>query len=275
MAGKFEISKNADSTFTFELKIDDKAVAVSPVFEKEDDCKRGVKAVKKNSRMKVQNALAGDEEKTNPKFLVEADGDKVKYTLFLQTGAVACSGTAETEEEALKNIELIGNNANAAPMAVAEVVLSENEQKQIRIDKLRTLQQQGNDPFEITVAKQTHKSDEIRENFDALEEKNVSVCGRIMTWRDMGKANFIDVQDRNGRIQVYVRMNDIGEEEYKEFKKWDIGDIVEVTGFVFKTRTGEISVHAKEIRLLSKSLLPLPEKFHGLQDTDTRYRKLS
>ena len=273
MAGKFEISKNADSTFTFELKIDDKAVAVSPVFEKEDDCKRGVKAVKKNSRMKVQNALAGDEEKTNPKFLVEADGDKVKYTLFLQTGAVACSGTAETEEEALKNIELIGNNANAAPMAVAEVVLSENEQKQIRIDKLRTLQQQGNDPFEITVAKQTHKSDEIRENFDALEEKNVSVCGRIMTWRDMGKANFIDVQDRNGRIQVYVRMNDIGEEEYKEFKKWDIGDIVEVTGFVFKTRTGEISVHAKEIRLLSKSLLPLPEKFHGLQDTDTRYRK--
>ncbi|MDE6386016.1 MAG: lysine--tRNA ligase, partial [Eubacterium sp.] len=158
-------------------------------------------------------------------------------------------------------------------MAVAEVVLSENEQKQIRIDKLRALQQQGNDPFEITVAKQTHKSDEIKANFDALEEKDVSVCGRIMTWRDMGKANFIDVQDRNGRIQVYVRMNDIGEEEYKEFKKWDIGDIVEVTGFVFKTRTGEISVHAKEIRLLSKSLLPLPEKFHGLQDTDTRYRK--
>ncbi|MDE7124523.1 MAG: lysine--tRNA ligase, partial [Eubacterium sp.] len=132
-------------------------------------------------------------------------------------------------------------------MAVAEVVLSENEQKQIRIDKLRALQQQGNDPFEITVAKQTHKSDEIKANFDALEEKDVSVCGRIMTWRDMGKANFIDVQDRNGRIQVYVRMNDIGEDKYKEFKKWDLGDIVEVTGFVFKTRTGEISVHAKEI----------------------------
>ena len=273
MAGKFEISKNADGTFTFDLKIDDVTVASSPVFEKEDECKRGVKAVKKNSRMKVQNMIAGDEEKTNPKFLVEANGDEIKYTLFLQTGAVACSGSAKTEEEALKNIELIGNNANAAPMAVAEVVLSENELKQIRIDKLTALQKQGKDPFEITIATQTHESSEIKENFDALEEKDVFVCGRIMTWRDMGKANFIDVQDRNGRIQVYVRMNDIGEDEYKEFKKWDIGDIVEVKGFVFKTRTGEISVHAKEIRLLSKSLLPLPEKFHGLQDTDTRYRK--
>lgn len=273
MVGKFEISKNADSTFTFDLKIDDVTVASSPVFEKEDECKRGVKAVKKNSRMKVQNMIAGDEEKTNPKFLVEANGDEIKYTLFLQTGAVACSGSAKTEEEALKNIELIGNNANAAPMAVAEVVLSENELKQIRIDKLTALQKQGKDPFEITIATQTHESSEIKENFDALEEKDVFICGRIMTWRDMGKANFIDVQDRNGRIQVYVRMNDIGEDEYKEFKKWDIGDIVEVKGFVFKTRTGEISVHAKEIRLLSKSLLPLPEKFHGLQDTDTRYRK--
>ena len=273
MAGKFEISKNVDGTFTFDLKIDDNVVASSPVFEKEDECKRGVKAVKKNSRMKVQNAIAGDEEKTNPKFLVEANGDEVKYTLFLQTGAVACSGSAKTEEEALKNIELIGNNANAAPMAVAEVVLSENEQKQIRIDKLTALQNQGKDPFEITIATQTHESNEIKENFDVLEEKDVFVCGRIMTWRDMGKANFIDVQDRNGRIQVYVRMNDIGEDEYKEFKKWDIGDIVEVNGFVFKTKTGEISVHAKKIRLLSKSLLPLPEKFHGLQDTDTRYRK--
>ena len=272
MAGKFEISKNADGTFTFDLKIDDVTVASSPVFEKEDECKRGVKAVKKNSRMKVQNMIAGDEEKTNPKFLVEANGDEIKYTLFLQTGAVACSGSAKTEEEALKNIELIGNNANAAPMAVAEVVLSENELKQIRIDKLTALQKQGKDPFEITIATQTHESSEIKENFDALEEKDVFICGRIMTWRDMGKANFIDVQDRNGRIQVYVRMNDIGEDEYKEFKKWDIGDIVEVKGFVFKTRTGEISVHAKEIRLLSKSLLPLPEKFHGLQDTDTRYR---
>lgn len=273
MAGKFEISKNSNGTFSFEFKIEDKVLASSPVFEKEDMCKRGVKAVKKNSRMKVQNAIQNDEEKTNPKFLVEACGDKVKYTLFLQTGAVACEGMADSEEEALENITAIGNNANAAPMAVAEVVLSENELKQIRIDKLTALQNADKDPFEITVAKQTHESDEIKNNFDELEGKDVNICGRIMTWRDMGKANFIDIQDRNGRIQAYVRMNDIGEDLYKEFKSWDIGDIVEICGFVFKTKTGEISIHTKEIRLLSKSLLPLPEKFHGLQDTDTRYRR--
>ncbi len=273
MAGKFEISKSADGTFSFEFKNEDKIYAASPVFQKEDECKRGVKAVKKNSRMKVQNVLAGDGEKTNPKFLVEQSNDKVKYTLFLQTGAVACTGIAETEAQALENIEFIGNNANAAPMAVAEVVLSENEQKQIRIDKLKALQESGNDPFEITLATQTHHSDEIKANFEALENNDVVIAGRIMTWRDMGKANFIDVQDRNGRIQAYVRMNDIGEDAFKEFKTWDLGDIVEIKGYVFKTRTGEVSVHAKEIRLLSKSLLPLPEKFHGLTDTDTRYRK--
>ncbi|MBR2143144.1 MAG: lysine--tRNA ligase, partial [Anaerovibrio sp.] len=143
----------------------------------------------------------------------------------------------------------------------------------IRIDKLKALQADGRDPFEITLAKQTHHSDEIKANFEALENQDVVIAGRIMTWRDMGKANFIDIQDRNGRIQAYVRMNDVGEEVFKEFKTWDIGDIVEIKGFVFKTRTEEISVHAKEIRLLSKSLLPLPEKFHGLTDTDTRYRK--
>lgn len=273
MAGKFEITKSGDGTFSFEFLIDDNCVGKSPVFEKEDECKRGVKAVKKNSRMKMQNTIAGDEEKTNPKYLIEADGDKVKYTLFLQTGAVALSGSADSEAEVLDMIEKIGNNANAAPMAMAEVVLSENEQKQIRIDKLKAMQAAGNDPFEITLATQTHHSDEIKANFEELEEKEVTIAGRIMTWRDMGKANFIDVQDRNGRIQAYVRMNDIGEDKFKEFKSWDLGDIVEVKGFVFKTRTGEISVHAQEIRLLSKSLLPLPEKFHGLTDTDTRYRK--
>lgn len=273
MAGKFEITKKGDGTFTFELLIDDKAVGSSPVFEKEDACKRGVKAVKKNSRMKVQNTLQNDEEKTNPKYLIEADGDKVKYTLFLQTGAVALSGSADTEEDVLDIIEKIGNNANAAQMTMAEVVLSENEQKQIRIDKLKALQDSGRDPFEITLATQTHHSDEIKADFDNLENKDVTIAGRIMTWRDMGKANFIDIQDRNGRIQAYVRMNDVGEDLFAEFKTWDIGDIVEITGFVFKTRTGEISVHAKEIRLISKSLLPLPEKFHGLTDTDTRYRK--
>ena len=273
MAGKFEITKSGDGTFVFEFIVDEKVIGKSPVFDKEDMCKRGVKAVKKNSRMKVQNTLENDEEKTNPKYLVEADGDKIKYTLFIQTGTVALEGTAESEEEALANIELIGNNANAAQMQMAEVVLSENELKQIRVDKLKKLQEDGKDPFEITLAQQTHHSNEIRDHFDELENQDVIIAGRIMTWRDMGKANFIDIQDRNGRIQSYVRMNDIGEDAFKEFKTWDIGDIVEIKGFVFKTRTGEISIHAKEIRLLSKSLLPLPEKFHGLTDTDTRYRK--
>ena len=273
MAGKFEITKKGDGTFTFEFLIDEKAVGKSPVFDKEDACKRGVKAVKKNSRMKVQNTLQNDEEKTNPKYLVEQSGDKVKYTLFLQTGAVALEGEADNEAQALEIIEKIGNNANAAQMTMAEVVLSENEQKQIRIDKLKALQDAGKDPFEITLATQTHHSDEIKAHFDELEEKDVTIAGRIMTWRDMGKANFIDIQDRNGRIQAYVRMNDVGEDVFKEFKTWDIGDIVEITGFVFKTKTGEVSVHTKQIRLLSKSLLPLPEKFHGLTDTDTRYRK--
>lgn len=273
MAGKFEITKSGEGTFTFEFFVDDKSVGTSPVFEKEDMCKRGVKAVKKNSRMKVQNTLQNDEEKTNPKYLVESDGDRVKYTLFLQTGAAALEGSAGSEAEALENIEKIGSNANAAPMAMAEVVLSENEQKQIRINKLRELQDKGNDPFEITKAEQTHSAAQINESFEELQDKDVSICGRIMTWRDMGKANFVDIHDRTGRIQVYVRMNDIGEEAFKEFKKWDLGDIVQVDGFVFKTRTGEISVHAKKITLLSKSLLPLPEKFHGLTDTDTRYRK--
>ena len=273
MAGLFEIQKRGDGTFQFTLTIDDTAVGTSPVFEQEDACKRGVKAVKKNSRMKVQNTLQGDEEKTNPKFLVEPEGDKVKFTLFLQTGAVALEGSADSEAAALAMIEKIGNNANAAPMKMAEVVLSENEQKQIRVDKLKALQAQGRDPFEITLAEQTHHSDEIKAQFEALENQEVTIAGRIMTWRDMGKANFIDVQDRNGRIQAYVRMNDVGEEVFKAFKTWDIGDIVEIRGFVFKTRTGEISVHAQAIRLLSKSLLPLPEKFHGLTDTDTRYRK--
>ena len=273
MAGKFEITKHGDGTFTFELLIDEVSVGSSPVFEKEDACKRGVKAVKKNSRMKVQNNIAGDEEKTNPKYVVDNDGDGVCYTLFLQTGDVALKGKADTVEHALEIIEKIGNNANAAQMTMAEVVLSENEQKQIRINKLRKLQDEGKDPFEITIATQTHHSDEIKADFENLENKEVTVAGRIMTWRDMGKANFVDIQDRNGRIQAYVRMNDVGEDAFSEFKGWDIGDIVEVTGFVFKTRTGEISVHAQKLRLLSKSLLPLPEKFHGLTDTDTRYRR--
>ena len=178
-------------------------------------------------------------------------------------------------------------NINATP-ETAEVEREDiNELRQIRVDKLKALQEAGNDPFVITTAEQTMHSDEIVAKFEEIERFNaennvepensevirVSICGRIVAWRDMGKANFIVVQDRNGKMQVYVRINDIGEEAFAEFKKWDIGDIVEVKGFVFRTRRGEISVHAESIRLLTKSLLPLPEKFHGLTNTDTRYRQ--
>ena len=148
-----------------------------------------------------------------------------------------------------------------------------NELKKIRLEKLAVLQENGKDPFEITKAGQNIRSKEINERFEELENSDVCICGRIKTWRDMGKANFIDVYDRDGRMQVYVRKDDIGEEAFAEFKKWDIGDIVEVKGFVFRTRRGEISVHCKEIRLLTKSLLPLPEKYHGLTNVDTRYRQ--
>ena len=154
-----------------------------------------------------------------------------------------------------------------------EQVQDINELRQIRLDKLTKLQEADKDPFEITLAEQTITSAEIVDRFEELENTDVSICGRIMTWRDMGKANFIDIRDRSGRMHVYVRINDIGEEQFAEFKTWDIGDIVEIKGFVFRTRRGEISVHAKEIRLLTKSLLPLPEKYHGLKDTDTRYRQ--
>ena len=148
-----------------------------------------------------------------------------------------------------------------------------SELKKIRMEKLFALQQNGKDPFQITLADQSITNAEIKARFDELENQDVSICGRIIAWRDMGKANFIVLSDRSGNIQSYVRIDDIGEKEFAEFKKWDIGDIVEVKGFVFKTRRGEISVHAKSIRLLSKSLLPLPEKFHGLTNTDARYRQ--
>ena len=145
--------------------------------------------------------------------------------------------------------------------------------KKIRIEKLDELKAKNCNPYEITKFDYTHKNIEIRENYDAMEGQTVKIAGRIITWRNMGKANFINVRDGSDRMQVYVRMNDIGEDEFKEFKKWDIGDIVGIEGFVFKTRTGEISVHATKIELLSKSLLPLPEKWHGLKDTDIRYRQ--
>lgn len=163
-------------------------------------------------------------------------------------------------------------------MADEKILNAEQEQdvnalRQIRVEKLEALQAAGKDPFQIRKAEQSITNAEIEARFDELESTDVSVCGRIMAWRDMGKANFIEVSDRTGKIQVYVKIDDLGEENFAEFKKWDIGDIVEVKGFVFRTRRGQISIHAKSIRLLSKSLLPLPEKFHGLKDTDTRYRQ--
>ena len=150
---------------------------------------------------------------------------------------------------------------------------SVNELRQIRVDKLTALQEAGKDPFQVTLASQEYHSTEIIEKYDELENQDVSICGRIMTKRPMGKASFMNIHDREGKMQVYVRRDDIGEEEYADFKKYDIGDIVEVKGFVFKTKTGEISVHAKSVRLLTKSLLPLPEKYHGLTNTETRYRQ--
>ena len=145
--------------------------------------------------------------------------------------------------------------------------------EKVRREKLAELQAAGKDPFQIVKYDQTHHSAQIKSDFDKLENETVSIAGRMMFKRVMGKASFCNVQDKEGRIQVYVARDDLGEEAYKEFKRMDIGDIIGVKGFVFKTKTGEISVHAKELTLLSKSLSPLPEKFHGLQDVDMRYRQ--
>ena len=148
-----------------------------------------------------------------------------------------------------------------------------NHLMQIRRDKLVELQQEGKDPFEITKFDRTNSAGEIKENYEKFEEKDVTVCGRIIAKRIMGKASFCTIQDSDEKIQSYVSINDLGEESYKAFKTYDIGDFIGITGFVFKTRTEEISVHAKEVTLLSKSLRPLPEKFHGLKDPDLRYRQ--
>ena len=154
-----------------------------------------------------------------------------------------------------------------------EIELDENHLIQIRKEKLRELQEQGKDPFEITKYDRTNSAGEIKSNYEAFEQKDVKVAGRIIAKRIMGKASFCTIQDSDERIQSYVSINELGEEAYKEFKTWDIGDIIGISGFVFKTRTEEISVHAKEVVLLSKSLRPLPEKFHGLKDMDLRYRQ--
>ena len=147
------------------------------------------------------------------------------------------------------------------------------ELMKVRRDKLAQLQEEGENPFDVTTYNQEYHTDEIIENFEEMEGKQVSIAGRLMSERVMGKASFFDLRDRNGKIQLYVTRDDMGEEVYKKFKKLDIGDIVGVTGEVFRTQKGEISVRTNGYTLLSKSLLPLPEKFHGLRDTDLRYRQ--
>ena len=148
-----------------------------------------------------------------------------------------------------------------------------SELLQIRRDKLSELQAAGKDPFQVTKYDVTHHSNEIKENFEAMEGQVVRLAGRLMSKRGMGKAIFADLQDGGGRIQLYVRIDDVGEEALNAFKKYDIGDIVGVEGDVFRTKRGEISLKAHTITLLSKSLLPLPEKFHGLTDVETRCRQ--
>ena len=148
-----------------------------------------------------------------------------------------------------------------------------NKLMQVRKEKLDELQAQGKNPFAITKYDRTETAGQIKANYEKFEGKDVSVAGRIIAKRIMGKASFCTIQDSNGTIQSYVSINDLGEENYKAFKTFDIGDIIGLIGFVFKTRTEEISIHAKEVILLTKSLRPLPEKFHGLKDMDLRYRQ--
>ncbi|MCQ2478478.1 MAG: OB-fold nucleic acid binding domain-containing protein, partial [Clostridia bacterium] len=159
------------------------------------------------------------------------------------------------------------NNLNNAPEQDLSEIL------QVRRDKLSALVEAGNDPFVKTKYDVDAVSCDIKSDFEKFEGKTVSLGGRIISRRIMGKASFVGFRDGDGDIQLYVRRDDVGEEDYAAFKKWDIGDVIGIKGFVFKTQTGEITVHATHIELLAKSLLPLPEKFHGLKDTDTRYRQ--
>ena len=158
-----------------------------------------------------------------------------------------------------------------------------NELIKVRYDKLSALQEKGKDPFKITKVEVTTHSETAKRDFEAIEatleehemsdKTFVKVAGRIMAKRDMGKASFITIQDQEGRIQSYVRKDEIGEDDYVDFKKYDIGDLIAIEGYVFRTQKGEISVRAKSVKLISKSLQILPEKYHGLKDTDMRYRQ--
>lgn len=160
---------------------------------------------------------------------------------------------------------------NVQPTELTQEEIS--EQHQVRLDKLDALKESGNDPYAITKFDDIVLAKKIRDEFDTLENTDVRIAGRMMSRRLMGKASFLDIRDSSDRMQVYVRKDDVGEDEYTGFKKWDLGDIIGIKGKVFKTKTGEISIHAEEITLLSKSLLPLPEKWHGLKDKEERYRK--
>ena len=148
-----------------------------------------------------------------------------------------------------------------------------NQLLKVRREKLAELQQNGKDPFQITKYDVTAHSSDVKDNFEEMEGKTVTIAGRMMSKRVMGMASFCNVQDLKGNIQSYVARDSVGEEPYKDFKKMDIGDIVGITGVVFRTKTGEISIHAEKVELLSKSLQVLPEKFHGLTNTDIRYRQ--
>ena len=163
--------------------------------------------------------------------------------------------------------------ANEQNMTASAAQIEENELRRVRKEKLQQLQAQGKDPFAIVKYDVTHHSEEIKKEFDALQGKRVSIAGRMMSKRVMGKASFCHVQDLQGTIQCYVARDSVGEESYADFKRLDVGDIVGVSGEVFKTKTGEISVHADSVTLLSKSLQILPEKYHGLTDRDMRYRQ--
>ena len=154
-----------------------------------------------------------------------------------------------------------------------EIKLNASSELAVRREKLATLVEAGKNPYAVTSFDVTETAPHIISDFENTEGKTVRIAGRMMSRRVMGKASFVHLYDGEGQIQLYVRRDEVGEEDYADFKKWDIGDIIGVEGFVFRTQTGEVSVHAKAIKLLSKSLLPLPEKFHGLKDTDTRYRQ--
>ena len=166
-------------------------------------------------------------------------------------------------------------------MAENEVIVTDtpveediHELKKIRLDKLNALKAENNDPFTLTSFPVDTYAADIKADVDSFEGKTVTLAGRMMSRRSMGKASFANIADNSGNIQIYVRRDDVGEDVYNlGFKKWDIGDIIGITGFAFVTKTGEISVHAQSVTLLAKSLLPLPEKFHGLTNTDMRYRQ--